>query len=59
MAGPNGSAELSYRLLNERTIEMTKPGGKSAIRWDILSVSAQELVVKDSDGKEVHLRRGG
>jgi hypothetical protein len=59
MAGPNGSAELSYRLPNERTIEMTKPGGKSAIHWDILSVTAQEMVVKDSDGKEVRLRRGG
>ena len=59
MAGPNGSAELSYRLPNERTIEMTKAGGKSAIRWEILSVSVQDLVVKDADGKEVHLRRGG
>jgi hypothetical protein len=59
MAGPNGSAELSYRLLNEHTIEMSKPGGKSAIRWEILSVNAQELVIKDADGKEVHLRRGG
>src|SRR5262245_59861047 len=38
MAGPTGSAELRYRLPDEHTIEMSKPGGKSPIRWEILSL---------------------
>src|SRR5436190_19035506 len=59
MAGPAGSREVRYRLPDERTIEISRPGGPATIRWQVISLGAQELVVKDSDGAEVRLRRGG
>ena len=57
MAGPNGSYEVQYLVLDQHVIEIKKPGGTSAIRWQILSVGAQELVIRDAEGKEVKLRR--
>jgi hypothetical protein len=59
MAGPAGSREVRYRLPDERTIEISRPGWTATIRWQIVSVGAQELVVKDADGMEVRMRRGG
>ena len=59
MAGPAGSRDVRYRLPDERTIEYSKPGGAATIRWQVMSLGAQELVIKDADGKEVTLRRGG
>jgi len=57
MAGPNGAAELRYRLPDEHTIEMSRPDRKATVRWEILSLGAQELIIRDPDGKEVRLRR--
>ena len=59
MAGPAGSREVRYKLPDERTIEIGRPGGPATIRWHVVSLGAQELVIKDSDGAEVRLRRGG
>ena len=59
MAGPAGSREVRYRLPDERTIEISKPGGTTTIRWQIVLLGAHELVVKDSDGMEVRFRRSG
>ncbi len=58
MGGPAGSREVRYRLPDHRTIEISRPGGPATIRWQIISLGPQELVVKDSDGLEVRLRRG-
>jgi len=59
MAGPTGSREVQYRVVSERTIEISKPGGSATIRWQIVSLDGQELVVKDVDGAEIKLRREG
>ena len=59
MAGPAGSREMRYRLPDERTIEISRPGGAATIRWQVVSLAAQELVVTDADGAEVRLRRSG
>src|SRR5262245_36409051 len=57
MAGPSGAREVQYRVVSERTIEISKPGGSATIRWQIVSLDGQELVVKDIDGAEIRLRR--
>jgi hypothetical protein len=59
MAGPKGSREMRYRLLDDRVIEIGSPGAPAGIRWQVVSLGAQELVIKDADGMEVRLRRGG
>jgi hypothetical protein len=40
-------------------IEIGSPGAPAGIRWQVVSLGAQELVIKDADGMEVRLRRGG
>lgn len=56
MAGPTGSQQMPYRLLDQRTIEIRRRGGTRVLRWQILSVGPQELVIQDADGKPVNLR---
>jgi hypothetical protein len=58
MAGPLGSREVRYRLPDGRTIEISRPGGGATVRWRVVSLGAQELVVQDADGVETRLRRG-
>ena len=59
MAGPVGSREVTYRLPDERTIEISRPGGTATVRWQVVSLGAQELVITDHNGMEVRLRRSG
>jgi hypothetical protein len=57
MAGPNGSRELNYRLPDRGTIEFRRAGSSAAIQWKLVSVSSDELVIKDTDGAEQRLWR--
>jgi hypothetical protein len=57
MAGPLGSKDVKYRLPDDDTIEFSTPSGMAVLQWKIASLGAQELVIKDSEGKEVRLRR--
>ena len=59
MAGPLGSRDVRYQMLDAQTVELSKSeGGGTAIRWEIVSASKDALVVKSFDGVETRLTRG-
>jgi hypothetical protein len=57
MAGPSGERQVQYRQPNAKSLELSLPDTGTTIRWQIVSVSESELVVKDADGIESHLPR--
>jgi hypothetical protein len=57
MAGPSGERQVAYRQPSANSIELSIPETGGTIRWQIVSVSEGELVVKDADGVESRLKR--
>src|SRR4029450_7130364 len=58
MAGPLGSRDLSYQMLDDHTVEFSRSDSGGTIRWEIVSAGQDELVVKGVDGVETQLTRG-
>jgi hypothetical protein len=58
MAGPVGSREVRYSMIDEHRLEFSRPDGAGSVRWEILSVGDEELIVKGFDGVETRLTRG-
>jgi hypothetical protein len=58
MAGPLGSRDVRYQMLDDHTVEFSRSDSGGTIRWEIVSASQDELVVKGVDGGETRLTRG-
>lgn len=57
MAGPSGSVDLTYSVPSDRVLEMKKPGGAKALRYQMEFVSPQEVVLIEANGQRMNLRR--